>query len=219
MVDIGERPVDRRELAKLMPPKESGWPRTERRERRISGVIRRRQPDLTVVIENVHDAHNISAVLRSCDAVGVMRIHMVYTIEDEPSVFARRTSGSASKWVETVRHESVAACYATLRDSGFGILVTSLEDNPVQLYDVDMTRPTALVFGNEARGASAEAHALADGTFFIPMQGMVESLNISVACAVSLYEAMRQRLRAGAYAEPKLGAEETAQIKEEWIRR
>jgi tRNA (guanosine-2'-O-)-methyltransferase len=211
--------VDRRELAKTGPVKESRWPRTERRQERIAGVLARRQPDLTVVLENVDDPHNVSAVLRSCDAVGVLRVHTVYLEDERPDAFARTTSASAAKWVEVVHHDSVEACYARLRSDGFRILATALEDESVDLFETDLARPVALVFGNEMRGITPGAAQQADGTIFIPMMGMVQSLNISVACAVTLYEALRQRRAAGAYATPKIDSATRAELEADWLQR
>jgi tRNA (guanosine-2'-O-)-methyltransferase len=217
---MSDRPVDRRELAKSAPQKTSKWPRTERRVQRIRRVLERRQPDLTVVLENVHDPHNISAVLRSCDAVGIMRVHTIYTIEEPPArAFARKVSGSAAKWIDVEMHDSVEACYARLREQGFRILATALTEESEPFYDVDLTQSVALVYGNEMRGVSPEAVTLADGTVEIPMRGMIESLNISVACAVSLFEAARQRAAAGHYETPKLPGAELDRLVEEWSKR
>jgi tRNA (guanosine-2'-O-)-methyltransferase len=166
-------------------------------------VLRQRQPDLTVVIEDVHDPHNISAVLRSCDAVGVSRVHLVYTHEVEPKL-STGVSASALKWLEIERHASITDCYARLRADGFHILATALRDDCHDLHGLDLVQPTAFVFGNEMRGCSDQAVDEADGTLLIPMMGMVQSLNISVACAVTLYEALRQRRASGSYNEPKL---------------
>ena len=212
--------VDRRELAKGQPVKTSRWPRTDRRRARIDGVLARRQPDLTLVLENVHDPHNVSAVLRSCDAVGILRVHLVCTAEEStPGAFARTTSASAAKWIEALRHDSVAACYAALRADGFSILATALTDDRQDLYAADLRRPTAIVFGNEMRGVSDEARDGADGSLAIPMLGMVQSLNISVACAVVLYEALRQRRAAGDYQSPKLDAATRAALGDDWLKR
>jgi tRNA (guanosine-2'-O-)-methyltransferase len=194
-------------------------PITDRRLRRMREVLERRQPDLTVVIEDVHDPHNISAVLRSCDAVGVLRVHTIYTEEERPEGFARTSSASAAKWVDAVHHDSVDACYAALRSEGFAIVATAVRADSTDLYDLDLARPTALVFGNEQRGASDEAVAGADALCVIPMMGMVQSLNISVACAVTLYEALRQRRAAGAYGAPRLDADALAALEAEWLRR
>jgi tRNA (guanosine-2'-O-)-methyltransferase len=216
--DLGA--VDRRALAREQPVKMAGWPRTERRQARIRAVLSRRQPDLTVVLENIHDPHNVSAILRSCDAVGVLRAHAIYTVEEPPAgAFARQTSASAAKWVEVERHNSVAACYEQLRAAGFQMLVTDLGSRSRSLYKWDLAAPIALVLGNEMRGVSAEASDLADGAIAIPMMGMVQSLNVSVACAVCLYEAFRQRWEAGAYDGAKLDAATLGALEEEWLRR
>jgi tRNA (guanosine-2'-O-)-methyltransferase len=201
------------------PAKTSRWPRTTQREERIRGVLARRQPDLTVVLENVHDPHNVSAVLRSCDAVGVLRVHTVYTVEGRPAAFGRTTSASASKWIDVVHHASIESCYAALRDEGTQILTTALRDDSISLYEPDLSQPVALVFGNEQRGATDEAVELADGTIYIPMMGMVESLNISVACAVTLYEVLRQRTAAGMYNAPRLTEPELTDLTQEWLHR
>jgi tRNA (guanosine-2'-O-)-methyltransferase len=193
-------------------------PITERRLNRMTSTLRRRQPDLTVVIENVHDPHNISAVLRSCEAVGAPRVHLVYTQESEPRL-STGVSASALKWLNVVRHPSIEACYQALRAEGFSILATALHDDFIDLHDADLTRPTAVVFGNEKRGCSDEAVKMADGTLRIPMMGMVQSLNISVACAVTLYEALRQRRVVGAYDAPKLPESDRRDTLNFWLRR
>ena len=164
----------------------------------MRGTLARRQPDLTVVMENIYDAHNVSAILRTCDAVGAAEAHLVYDIEDVPEI-AGGVSVSAQRWLDLRRHPSIGDCYAELRSLGFAIYATSLGEFSHDLYDLDLTPPTAFVFGNEVRGVTDEATNAADGTVFIPMMGMVESLNVSVACAVALYEALRQRRLAGGY--------------------
>lgn len=212
--------ADRRQLAKDGLPKQSKWPRTERRRERIIDVLRNRQPGLTIVLEDVHDRHNASAVLRACDAVGVQRVHLVYGIDSPPeAAFARTTSGSAAKWIDIVRHDSIEACYAALRSEGFTLIATALTTESRDLYEVDLTSPTALVFGNEQRGVSPLAAELSDATVTIPMSGMVESLNISVACAVALFEAMRQRRATGLYERPQLSETEITELRDDWLRR
>lgn len=214
--------VDRTKNAAAAPSeiKTDRFPRTTRRMLRIDGVLRRRQPTLAVVLEDVHDPHNASAVLRSCDAVGVLDVHLVYVLDQAPTkAFNRTTSASAAKWIRTHVHESIDACYGALRERGFTIYAAALRDDSRDVYTLDLTTPAALVFGNEQRGVTNEAAALADGTFTIPMQGMVESLNISVACAVSLYEAMRQRRAAGMYDQPQLDAAQMSDLGADWIGR
>lgn len=211
---------DRRRLSKVQPVKTTKWPRTERRQQRIAHVLERRQPDLTIVVENVYDVFNVSAVLRSADAVGVMEMHAVYTDEEFPDEeVSQMVSAGAAKWIDTHRHESIADCYAALHARGFRILATALDVRSQQLYEQDLTQPVALVFGNEQRGVSDDARTMADGTVYIPMRGMVESLNISVAAAVSLYEAMRQRQVAGMYDSPRIGEAERAVLLEDWLER
>ncbi len=189
--------------------------RTDERLAKLSAALQRRQPDLTVVMENIHDPHNVSAMLRSCDAVGVLGVHLVYTNESFPDIGAK-SSASARKWVERTTHRSIADCYERLRGSGHAIYATRLDPTAHSLYDLDLTKPTAFVFGNEHRGVSDEAAALADGTVMIPMLGMIQSLNVSVACAVTLFESARQRLHAGGYAHPKLKEVEVERLLKIW---
>lgn len=216
----GPDAVDRRTLASTRLDKPQRWPRTTRRLERISAVLARRQPDLTVVLENVHDPHNISAILRSSDAVGVFTVHVVYSIEEAPTgAFARQISASAAKWVEVERHDSIGACYERLRRDDFQVLATTIGPKARRLFDWDLTSPTALVLGNETRGVSEEGLALADGAISIPMAGMVQSLNVSVACGVCLYEAYRQRDASGAYDAPKLSAKRLTALEDDWLHR
>jgi tRNA (guanosine-2'-O-)-methyltransferase len=183
-------------------------------------VLEKRQPDLTIVLENVHDVHNASAVLRSCDATGVLGVHLVYNDEAPPErAFNRVTGAGASKWIEATRHDSIEDCYRVLRERGFQIYATALRAESRSIYETDFTRPVAIVFGNEQRGASEQAVELADGALHIPMMGVVESLNISVACAVTLYEAARQRLAAGQYDESRVPEVAFNALYEEWLKR
>lgn len=197
---------------------ESDSQRSPQRIERVRTVLQHRQPDLTVVIENIHDPHNVSAMLRSCDAVGVMRVELVYSRERFPSI-GKKSSSSAYKWVERRKHSSAEACYATLRSEGFAIYATSLDSASVPLYKLDLTGKVALVFGNEHRGVSEHVALLADRTFKIPMLGMIESLNVSVACAVTLYEALRQRLGRGDLHGPKFSDDQFQALLDEWLQR
>jgi tRNA (guanosine-2'-O-)-methyltransferase len=202
------------------PAKGARFPRTERRVERVRAVLRQRQPDLTIVLEDVHDPHNASAVLRTCDAVGVLRVHLVYVLEQPPrGSFSRTVSGSAAKWLQIERWRSIAACYAALRAEGFAILATALRPESVDLYEADLTRPVALVFGNEHRGVSPAAIDGADASLMIPMVGMIQSLNISVACAIGLYEALRQRRASGAYDRPGLDDATLAELESRWLKK
>lgn len=192
--------------------------RSARREERIRTVLAHRQPDLTVVMENIHDPHNVSAMLRSCDAVGIMRVELLYTVERFPAI-GRKSSSSASKWIERRRHTDVVECMETLRTEGYRIYATHLEHATTTLFDLDLTGRSALVFGNEHRGVSNDVIAHADSVFRIPMFGMIQSLNVSVACAVCLYEALRQRMHAGHMKTTKLDRETLVRLYDEWIKR
>jgi tRNA (guanosine-2'-O-)-methyltransferase len=174
-----------------------------RREARIREVALRRQHDLAVVLENVHDPHNISAVLRSCDAVGVREIFVLFTderLQDQKKLkLGKKTSGGAVKWVNVHYFTEPDACFERLRPAYTHILATHLESDAQSIYQTDLARPTALVFGNEHDGLSREALSYCTGNIRIPQMGMVRSLNISVACAVTLFEALRQRDTLGFY--------------------
>ncbi len=185
---------------------------------KIRRVLAHRQLGLTVVMENIHDPHNVSAVLRTCDAVGVSQVELLYTVEKFPRI-GRKSSSSANKWIERRKHTTVSGCYATLRREGFRILATRMEDSSPSLYDLDLTDKVALVFGNEHRGVSAEAARNADGVFQRPMFGMIQSLNVSVAAAVCLYEALRQRLARSGSEIPRLAGPDLEQRVEDWARR
>jgi len=189
--------------------------RTERRMSRLETVLRRRQPDLTVVMENIHDPHNVSAILRSCDAAGVMGVQLIYTSTEFPD-FGKKSSASAKKWVEQRRFERVQECYQKLHEEGYAIYATHLEEAAKEPYEIDMTQKIAFVVGNEHEGVSMEAAQLADGIIQIPMFGMIQSLNVSVATAVILFEAVRQRIAAGHYTKTKLSEIDLTKLLKEW---
>lgn len=190
------------------------------REHKIRSVIRQSQPDLTVVLENIFDPLNISAVLRSCDAVGVREVFVVYTkkyLDKRGLVLGKRTSGGTFKWIDVYLFEDLEECFRRVRERYGRILATSLGESSESVYALDLCEPTALLFGNEDEGVSAEALALSDGNFNIPQSGFAESLNISVACAITLYEARRQRAAQGFYGEKsKFSTAEQQQLFERW---
>ena len=170
---------------------------TDERIERLKTVANNRQQDLTVILENVHDPHNIGAILRTCDSVGIHEVFIVYTdprLSLERNIEPGKTSSSGSdKWVKVHYFDNVKDCFAQVKKSYSKILATALTQEPRNLYELDLTASTALLFGNESEGLSEEAIKLADGNYLIPQVGFVKSLNISVACAVSVYEAYRQR--------------------------
>jgi tRNA (guanosine-2'-O-)-methyltransferase len=190
---------------------------TAERIDKIKVMLDKRQPDLTVVLENVHDEHNVSAVLRSCDAVGIMEVCLVYYGGQKFPKLNEKTSASGRKWVRQRYFTSVADCYSYLRSQGKKIYSTGINSTSVSLYGMNMTGPMAVVFGNEHAGVSAEAIEKADGNFIIPQVGMIQSLNISVACAVTLYEAYRQREVAGMYDSSRISEKEQYPLIKQWL--
>ena len=192
---------------------------TALRLEKLELALRRRQQSLTVVFENVHDPHNVSAAIRSCDAVGVLEVHGIYHGRTEFPRLGEKSSGSARKWIDIHLYNSVDDCYTALRNKGFRIYSTHISAASVSLYNLDLSLPTALVFGNEHDGVSKEARTKADGNFVVPQMGVVQSLNISVACAVALYEAFRQRMQKGMYNASSLSEEEFNRLQESWILR
>lgn len=171
---------------------------TPKREAKFRTVVKKRQPNLTVILENVHDPHNISAVLRTCDSVGIQEIYVVFTeVEKERLELGKRSSAGARKWVDVHLYNDIDTCMQAVKAKYDKIYATHLDEAAVDAYDLDYTQSIALLFGNEHKGVSAAALKYCDGNFIIPQVGMVESLNISVACAVTLYEAFRQRKNKG----------------------
>ena len=189
---------------------------TNERREKIESVLSKRQNDLTVVLENVFDPHNISAVMRSCDAVGIQEIYVLNTKIARHKKWGPRSSSSAAKWLTVHQFENTNECFMQLRSRYSTILTTHLSSDAVSLYQLDLTQSVALVFGNEHSGVSEEIIQLADGNFMIPQVGMIRSLNISVACAVSLYEAFRQKHYAGHYEKQKLDANNYSTLYTQW---
>jgi len=192
--------------------------RTEKRVEKIKWVLGKRQPSFRIVIENIHDPHNVSAIFRTCDAAGVPKVSLVYNIEKFPKI-GKKSSASAYKWIEREKYKSIEECYNQLRKETFIIYASSLNSDSKNIYDLDFTKKTAIVFGNEHRGLSKEAEEGADETFFIPMYGMVQSLNVSVSAAITIYEALRQRSLQGLYDESELSQKELQKLINEWVKK
>ena len=189
--------------------------KTDERLQKIIETATARQFSLRVVMENIHDPHNVMAIFRTCDAVGVPKINLLYTFESFPRI-SKTSSSSANKWIEVDRYDNTKLCYDDLRKQGFKIYASMLNKDAKNIYDIDLTKKIALVFGNEKRGVSPEAEKSADETFYIPMRGMIQSLNVSVAAAVTLYEAQRQRVLKGKYKKSELSKEELDQLIDKW---
>lgn len=181
---------------------------------RILAVLERRQPDLTVLMEGVHKPHNLSAILRNCDATGVLRAHAI-PAEKEIDI-QHHTSGGTSRWVGVEVHANVAEAVASLRQEGFSILAAHLAPEAKDFREVDLTRPVAFMVGTELHGISEEGLALADETVMIPMSGMAHSLNVSVATSLLLFEAFRQRDAKGMYESSRIPEEVREPLLFEW---
>ena len=187
---------------------------TPERFAKLQVVLNRRQPDLTVLAEDVHKSHNISAILRTCDAVGISELHAV----SPGGEFSRHRmiSGGSRKWVRTRTHPDIETAMSRLRSQSFQIVTAHLSKDSMDYRAWDYTRPTAVLLGAELLGVSDRAAALADAHISVPMRGLVQSLNVSVAAAVILYEAARQRDAAGLYDRCRLDAATYRDILFEW---
>lgn len=189
---------------------------TPERTEKLLKVLKQRQANLTVVMENVQDPHNISAVMRTCDAVGIQDLYILNTKIPRHEKFGVKSSSSAAKWLTLHQFEDINTCFSELRKHYNTILTTHLASDAVSLYDIDFTKSVALVFGNEHDGLSEEVRNLADGNFIIPQMGIIRSLNISVACAVSIYEALRQKTVAGQYNQASLPEQRMTDLMNHW---
>jgi len=187
---------------------------TPERFQKLKQVLTRRQPDLTVLAADVHKPHNISAIFRTCDAVGIHRVHAV----SPGGEFRhhRMASGGTRHWVGLNLHRSLSAAIEVLRTDGWQLIAAHPSEAAGDFRRIDYTQKTALVLGSELAGLDELAIREADATITIPMQGMVESLNVSVAAALVLYEAQCQRDRARMYEKSRLDAEEFKATLFEW---
>lgn len=181
---------------------------------RIRSVLLRRQPDLTVLMEHVNKTHNFSAILRNCDAVGILRAHAV--LPDKGIDLHHHTSAGTTKWVDVQVHGTVKSAIAHLHQEGFVVLAAHPTPEALDYREVDFARPVAIMVGAELDGLSEEGLALADETVAIPMAGMVRSLNVSVATSLLLFEAFRQREEAGLYEASRIPEDEYVTLLFEW---
>ena len=189
---------------------------TSQRKERLTSVLNKRQHDITIVLENVFDPHNISAVMRTCDAVGLQDIYILNTKIPQHKKWGAKSSSSAAKWLTVHQFDNAEQCFSSLKSHYSTILTTHLSGDAVSLHQIDLTKSIALVFGNEHDGVSEEIRNMADGNFIIPQVGIIRSLNISVACAVTLYEAFRQKSQAGHYNQSKLDDIRMKSLLVEW---
>lgn len=183
---------------------------TPDRLQRINSMLDQRQPDLTVCMEGVHKNHNLAAVVRTADAIGVSDVHAVW--KNETMRVSGGSAAGSQNWIDVHNYNATEDAIAELKKQGMQVLVTNLSDTAVDFREIDYTKPTAIILGQEKFGASEKALELADQDIIIPMVGMVQSLNVSVACSVVLYEAQRQRQAAGLYNKPSISHERRQRI-------
>jgi len=183
---------------------------TPERHQRIKDMLDQRQPDLTVCMEGVHKTHNLAAVVRTADAIGVSDVHAIW--KNERMRVSGGSAAGSQNWIDVHSYTNTADAIAELKKQNMQVLVTNLSDSAVDFREIDYTKPTAIILGQEKFGASEIALELADQDIVIPMVGMVQSLNVSVACSVVLYEAQRQRQLAGMYNKPRLSEERRQRV-------
>ena len=179
---------------------------TPERYKKILYLLEHRQPDLTIVMEDVHKAHNLAAIARTADAVGIPEIHAISQLE---KINLRQDAASGSgRWVHVNIHRNIKSVYSMLRDKGFKLMTAHFSIDAIDYREYDYTQPTAIIVGQELEGITTEAVQNADGSLIIPMYGMIQSLNVSVAAAIILYEALKQREKSGHYKKNKLSEAE-----------
>jgi tRNA (guanosine-2'-O-)-methyltransferase len=190
---------------------------TKERIKKAKQVLSLRQPDLRVALEEVTNTHNASAVVRTCDAAGIMHVEII-SASGEPFPVNRAISTRAEKWLRFNYYSSTSECLKHLKDEGFTIAATHLGEEAVPYTSLDYTKPTVIVFGNESEGISEEALKLSDHVIKIPMVGMVQSLNLSVSVGIILYEAMKQRQDKGYYANSRFSSDEFQSFLNQWLK-
>jgi len=189
---------------------------TKERIEKVKRVLSLRQPDLRVVLEEVKNTHNASAVVRSCDAAGILYVDII-SADEEPFPVNEAISTRAEKWIQFQYYTSASDCLNSLKKEGIKIAATHISEDSLPYTDLDYTQPMAIVFGNEAEGLSEEALALVDYKIKIPMIGMTQSLNLSVSVGIILYEAMKQRREKGLYNEKRLSPDEFNACMKKWL--
>lgn len=181
---------------------------------KLKKVLNNRQPDLTVLMDNVHKPHNLAAIARTCDAVGIYDIHA--SADTKKVKITQKTSGGVKKWTRIIQHTSIVDAASHLKKEGYKIVSAHLTQNSLDYREIDFTQKTAVVVGAELTGISREAEKISDHCIHIPMHGMVQSLNVSVACALILFEAERQRRQAGFYNSKRLDQKNYDKTLFEW---
>ena len=187
---------------------------TPERLARIQATLNKRQPDLTVLTDEVYKPHNLAAIARTCDAVGIPQLNVVWPRDH----YRLRTAASAGsgQWIETQTHPDIRSGIRHFQAKGYNVVAAHLTDEAIEYHQYDFTQPTVLLMGTEREGVSDEAAELVDHHLIIPMQGMVESFNVSVAAAIILNEAQHQRQQAGMYDQRRMPDEWYQRLLFEW---
>lgn len=189
---------------------------TPQRYNRLTSVLNHRQPDLTVVLENVFDPHNISAVMRTCDAVGIQEVYILNDRIPPHKKWGYKSSSTAAGWLTLHQFTNTENCFEEIRKKYKKVYTSHLSESSTNVYELDLTQSIALVFGNETFGVSDHIKKYSDGDFIIPQVGIIKSLNISVACAVTLYEAFRQKNQKGHYEKRQLAEPDFLKLQQKW---
>ena len=169
---------------------------TQARLDKIANLHSKRDMELAIVLEDIHDPHNAAAILRTCDAFGIQHIYYIFEQEKlyNPAKIGKSSSSSANKWLTFHLSKSTQECLTQLKNDGYTTYATSLNPQSTPFNEANFSKgKIALIFGNEHRGISETVTKLADHCIYIPMKGMVQSLNVSVTAAICIYEATRQR--------------------------
>lgn len=189
---------------------------TPQRFDRLTSVLHHRQPDLTVILENVFDPHNVSAVLRTCDAVGIQDVYILNNRIPPHKKWGYKSSSTAAEWLTVHQFTDAETCFKEIRKRYAKVYTSYLGETSHNIYKMNLAESIALVFGNETYGVSDDIRKFADGDFIIPQVGIIKSLNISVACAVTLYEAFRQKKEKSHYDKARLSKTEMEILEEKW---
>jgi len=187
---------------------------TPERYTKIKEILKRRQMDLTVIMDNIHKPHNFNAIVRTCDAVGVQDVQYIPVKKGyrQLNYYAK----GSQKWVEAHKYADFPSVAKSFQDKGYQLLAAHFSDEAIDYREVDYTKPTAIVMGTELKGISDETAEIVDKHIIVPMQGMVASLNVSVASAVILFEAQKQRMAAGMYESRSMQDERYEKLLFEW---
>ena len=184
------------------------------RFQKLKQALSARQTDLTVIMDNVHKPHNMAAVLRTCESIGIFRAHII--TPERLHFHKPKSAAGVLRWIELQRHQKQKDAFDKLKGEGFRLVAAHPTANATPFRDYDYTQPTAIVMGTERTGLTETAINAADELITIPMQGLVQSLNVSVSAALILYEAQRQREAAGLYSQTQLDPQTWKKTLFEW---